>query len=129
MRTSKLAAAFAIGSIFGCAATARTAAGSKVLPVTAPPSADCTNLGQVIGQGGGFWTGGITTNEDLALSAINDASNKAAALGATHIQSSAPQFAAGEKGTTNSATVVGIAYKCPGGAGAPQSAAVPDKAR
>ena len=128
MRTSRLAPAFAIATALGCSATARSAAGSKVLPVANAPSAECTNLGQVIGHGGGFWTGGMTTNEDLALSAINDASNKAAALGATHIQNGAPQFAA-NRGTTNSATVVGIAYNCPAGAGAPQSAAVTGTAK
>jgi hypothetical protein len=43
---------------------------------------------------------------------MNDAYNKAAELGATHIQASPPQFAS-SGGTTNSAIVTAVAYKCP----------------
>jgi hypothetical protein len=107
-----------------CAATGLSPAGSKVVPVTAQPSAQCQTLGQVIGHGGGFWTGGMTTNENLAISAVHDANNKAAEMGATHLQTNPPQFAASGQGTTTSATVTGVAYKCPPGSGAPADSAV-----
>jgi uncharacterized protein DUF4156 len=104
-------------ALCGCAATTRTASGNKIVGVAAAPSGECQSLGNVLGHGGGFWTGGMTTNETLAESAVNDAYNKAAELGATHIQVSPPQFAS-NSGTSNSATVAAVAFKCP----APSSA-------
>jgi hypothetical protein len=107
-----------------CAATGLTPAGSKVLAVAVPPSPQCQILGQVIGHGGGPVSGGFTTNENIALSAIHDANNKAAEIGATHLQANPPQFAAGGQGTTNSATVTAVAYKCPAGSDAPAESSV-----
>jgi hypothetical protein len=108
----RIGSAIAAAALCGCSATTRTASGSKVVAVAAAPSVECQSLGSVMGHGGGVWEGGLTTNENLATSAINDAYNKAAELGATHIQASPPQFAS-NSGTTNSAMVTAVAYKCP----------------
>jgi hypothetical protein len=102
----------ALAALCGCAATTLSTSGSKLVAIAAAPSPECQSLGNVMGHGGGVWTGAVTTNENLAKSAMNDAYNKAAELGATHIQPSPPQFAS-SGGSTNSATVIAIAYKCP----------------
>lgn len=86
----------------------------------APPG--CQNLGVVIGKGGGG--GGLfVANESLVEYAMNDARNKASALGATHVTLSPPQLGGGKDGTT-SATVTGFAYRCDTPTPSPDAAAV-----
>ena len=82
------------------------------MPVGAAPSADCKNLGIVVGQGGGTFGGDFISNDKLTEYAVNDAMNKAATRGATHLQASAPALGGGS-GTTTTATVTGVAYQCP----------------
>lgn len=77
----------------------------------APPST-CTNLGMVVGQGGGTFGGGWISNDKLVEYATNDARNKAADRGANYLQMNAPQLGGGG-GTTTTATLTGIAYRCP----------------
>ncbi len=110
----------------GCATAALSQRGSKVLPVASTPGPECKNLGTVIGAGGGMFGGAYISNDMLVEYAMNDAMNKAAERGATHIQPNAPMLG-GAEGTTTTATVMAIAYRCPGVAGAeePAQAAAP----
>ena len=87
-------------------------AGSKVVAGMHPPGPECENLGTVIGNGGGSFGGGWISNDQLSQYAINDARNKAAALGANYMEVTTPQLGTGGLSTTT-ATEMGIAYKCP----------------
>ncbi|XXF77440.1 DUF4156 domain-containing protein [Myxococcaceae bacterium GXIMD 01537] len=107
----------AMSLMTGCATAALSQAGSRVLPVAAAPGPECKNLGTVIGAGGGAFGGAYISNDQLVEYAMNDAMNKAAARGATHIQANNPSLG-GSEGTTTTATVMAIAYKCPTAAGA-----------
>lgn len=113
----------ALGSMTGCVTAALSQAGSRVTPVTAAPGPECQNLGTVIGTGGGTFGGAYISNDQLMEYAMNDVMNKAAARGATHVQTNQPQLG-GANGTTTTATVMAIAYKCPGAAAAGAAQAV-----
>ena len=65
----------------------------------------------------------MISNDSLMQYAMNDARNKAAELGATHVHLSTPQLG-GANGTTTTATVMAVAYKCPPEADAPAANAV-----
>jgi hypothetical protein len=97
----------------GCATAALSKAGSRVIPVTQPPNAECKSLGTVIGAGGGTFGGAYISNDQLVEYALNDAMNKAAQRGATHLHPMPPSLG-GAEGTTTTATVMAIAYQCPG---------------
>jgi hypothetical protein len=84
-------------------------AGSGVRLADGAP-AGCDNLGHVVGKGGGGF-GEWTANESLIEYAMNDARNKAAALGATHVALSPPQLGGNQHGIS-AATVTGFAYRC-----------------
>lgn len=90
-RFSMLAAAVLLT---GCATSALNAAGSRVVAAPNINTDGCKYLGTVIGQGGGAFGGGYISNDQLMQYAMNDAQNKAAALGATHLQTTAPQLGA-----------------------------------
>jgi hypothetical protein len=116
------AIAFAVAVLSSCKYAQVMPAGTAVQPVTEPPAADCKNLGVVTGKGGGG-LGQVVPNERLIEFATNDALNKAGERGATHLVLMAPTLGSVDKGTTTTATVTGVAYQCPGAAGA--TAAVP----
>lgn len=94
-----------------CATAKLTSGGARVAVANDPQVVECENLGPVVGTGGGALLGGYVPNDKLVTYAMNDARNKAAALGATHITLSAPQLG-GMEGTTTTATVSGVAYRC-----------------
>jgi hypothetical protein len=106
----------------GCATASLSTAGSHLIPVASTPPPECENVGTVIGQGGGTFGGAYISNDKLMEYAMNDARNKAAERGATHIQMSAPQLGGGN-GTTTTATVMAVAFKCPQGTVASKPAA------
>ncbi len=110
VRTAALALSVA-ALLSGCATAALSPAGSKVVASPNVPVEGCQYLGNVIGQGGGAFGGGYVSNDKLMEYALNDAQNKAAAKGATHLQTTPPQLG-GSGGTTTTATVTGTAYKC-----------------
>lgn len=129
-RLSKLVLPFAglllgLGSL-GCKADQLTTTGADVVLLYDEP-AGCENLGVVIGRGGGM-TGAYSKPRVNRESAENDARNKAAERGATHLlfhpeevaqgngrdpdyQSTEPPLAHGS-GTGSTVTVAGTAYKC-----------------
>jgi hypothetical protein len=95
----------------GCSTAALSSTGSKVVVAQPDDVKSCKSLGQVIGQGGGTFGGAYISNADLMQYAMNDARNKAADLGASHLVAGQPQLGGGA-GTTSTATVMGTAYKC-----------------
>ncbi|WP_426752502.1 DUF4156 domain-containing protein [Myxococcus sp. Y35] len=101
----------AVALLTGCATASLNAAGSRVVAAPNLNVDGCKFLGTVIGQGGGAFGGGYISNDQLMQYAMNDAQNKAAALGATHLQTTAPQLG-GASGTTTTATVTGSAFAC-----------------
>lgn len=98
-------------AVAACSTPSLTATGAAVRVRASVPSTDCDNLGTVTGQGGGMFGGVYISNDSLIEYAMNDARNKAAALGATDIQFQAPQLGGGN-GTTTTATVITVAHKC-----------------
>lgn len=116
--------------LLGCKADQLTSSGTNILLLYSEPQG-CENLGVVIGHGGGL-SGGYAKPGVNRQSAENDARNKAAERGATHLllypdevaqgdargvnpESTDPPLAHGY-GTGSNVTVAGTAYKCPPGA-------------
>lgn len=111
---------------FGCKASQLTGSASDIILLHDQP-AGCEQLGVVIGHGGGM-SGAYSKPSVIRESAENDARNKAAAMGATHLllhpeelmqgdghqpteQDTAPAMAHGY-GTGANLTVAGTAFKC-----------------
>lgn len=111
----------------GCLMAKVSPAGRKVKAVTAPPSSDCTPLGNVVGKSRG---GLFVSDRERLQYAMNDAQNKAAERGATHFQAgpaalkeSSSADEDGNVSSSTSATVVAAAYKCPSSPATPSPAA------
>jgi hypothetical protein len=102
-------ALLSLTSIAGCATVALSPEAARVAVVTSAPEA-CKPHGNVFGQGGGYWTvGEFVPNEKLVESAMADARNKAAKLGATHVLAGPVQIT----GESTTATVTATAFACP----------------
>jgi len=123
-------------SLVGCKADQLTSHGTDIVMLYDEP-AGCENLGVVIGRGGGL-SGAYSKPSVNQESAENDARNKAAERGATHLllhpeevaqgdgsgpdeKDTAPAMAHGS-GTGSTVTVAGTAFKCALGAPASQTA-------
>ena len=117
--------AFAL-SLVGCKASQLSTNATNIVLLYDEP-AGCENLGVVIGQGGGM-AGAYSKPSVIRESAENDALNKAAERGATHLllhpeeraqgdgrgpteHDTAPAMAHGS-GTGSTVTVAGTAFKC-----------------
>jgi len=117
--------AFAL-SLVGCKASQLSTNGTNIVLLYGEP-AGCENLGVVIGHGGGM-TGAYSKPSVIRESAENDARNKAAERGGTHLllhpeelaqgdgrgpteHDTAPAMAHGS-GTGSTVTVAGTAFKC-----------------
>ncbi len=116
----------------GCKAHELTSHGTEVALLGSEPIG-CDELGEVVGRGGGV-AGGYSKKDVVIESATNRARNQAAEMGATHIFLGAPELVHGTgkasehdmqpamghgDGSATTATVTGIAYKCPPGAEPP----------
>ena len=98
-----------------CAATQLRPEAQRVIASRNPPPQGCKFLGSVVGSQGGFWTGGLTSNQNLAEGSMNDLRNRAAAIGANYVQiEDSRAGSAGEAGKTD-VTWNGNAYSCPPG--------------
>jgi hypothetical protein len=113
-------------SLVGCKASQLSTNATNIVLLYDEP-AGCENLGVVIGRGGGM-AGAYSKPSVIRESAENDARNKAAERGATHLllhpeeraqgdgrgpteQDTAPAMAHGS-GTGSTVTVAGTAFKC-----------------
>lgn len=74
--------------IIGCSSIKLEGNAQQVMVVNSDQKipAGCKYLGQASGSQGNFFTGTYTTNENLAIGAMNDMKNKAAALGGNYVQ-------------------------------------------
>lgn len=103
-------------SFAGCSTAQLSATGANVEVVTQLDRKDCTNIGPLMGKGGGSFGGAWISDEKLVEYATNDIRNNAADKGATHLVMTTHQMGqtSGQfGGTTSTATISGIAYKCP----------------
>ncbi len=97
-----------------CSTAELSETGSKVQVVASVDSARCQSLGYVIGKGGGQFGGAYISNESLMEYAMNDARNKAADKGATHmVLTSGPQMAGHSELGSTTANVAANIYRCP----------------
>ena len=104
-----------------CSSVSLSPAGRKVVVIFQARDG-CENLGLVTGEDGHTF-GQYLPSSILIQSAVADATNKAARLGAAHLQIQPPSVV-NARGDKNAATVMGIAFRCPGGAAAPADAEV-----
>ncbi len=85
--------------------------GARVVASRNAPDPSCTQVGFVVGHGGGTFGGEFISNDDLIEYAMNDLRNQTAELGADYVQYDTPTLGEGD-GTTTTATVSGTAYRC-----------------
>jgi len=120
-----VAAVMAIG-MSGCAAKAIRPGAERVIVSRQSAPKTCKFKGQVLGEQGGAIWGGLTSNKNLALGAMNDIRNNAMELGANYVvleDSRAGQTITGSgsngfssaSGQQTDVTQVGNAYLCPAG--------------
>ena len=115
-----LASLTLLSLLAGCGATALNPAARGVIVSRQPASDGCQYVGTVIGEQGGSVSGGLTSNRDLALGAMNDMKNEAHALGANYVvleDSKAGSTISGSQngisGGQTDVTNIGNAYVCP----------------
>ncbi len=96
--------------VTGCATASPTPGAQRVIPVNGVLPSPCQNLGTVIGQSEARATG--STGDELVSWATGDAMARAAAVGATHIFLS-PVSVKERDGRPFSATLTGVAFRCP----------------
>ncbi|SHN66929.1 DUF4156 domain-containing protein [Desulfovibrio litoralis] len=96
----------------GCAAKTVSPDGLKVKIVYEKPQGDCTELGEVVGTQGNWFTGGMTPNKQLVEGARNDMRNEAGKMGATHVWLRDLSAHTGAYSETVNALGIGVAYRC-----------------
>lgn len=103
-------------ALTGCSTAELSQKGNDIEVVNQMDRKDCKNLGPIFGKGGGSFGGAWISDEKLMEYANNDLRNKAADKGATHVIAQPHQMGqtSGQYGgSTSTATVTGIAYRCP----------------
>lgn len=110
--------------IAGCAAKEIRPGAEKIIVSRQAAPKTCKFKGQVMGEQGGSFTGGWTSNKNLAQGAMNDMRNQALDLGANYVvleESKAGSTMSGGGGSgffsmsgqQTDVTQVGNAYVCP----------------
>lgn len=108
--------------MIGCAATKITETAQQVMVVNSEQKipAGCKYLGQVTGKQGNFFTGGYTSNANLATGAMNNMRNKAAEMGGNYVQLLTNQASSSGGGSVLGSGVgetevvnLGNVYNCP----------------
>lgn len=114
MRVYLLAASLCSAALLaGCMANSVTEQGQQVVIVQSLPSRyECTYKGEVVGSQGNWFTGGWTSNRNLALGARNDLRNEAAKLGANVVVITETINATDDENSLENITHVGRAYIC-----------------
>jgi len=101
-------------SCSACSTAELSETGGRVVVVANVDAAKCHPLGYVVGKGGGQFGGAYISNESLMEYAMNDARNKAADKGATHmVLTSGPQMAGYSDLGSTTANVAASIYECP----------------
>ncbi len=117
MKRSVLAVALvSLVIVSGCAATQLRAGAANVIATRQPAPKECRYLGTVIGQQGGSFGGGYTSNANLMQGSINDLKNKTAELGGNYVvmeMSQAGNTLSNGSGGQTDVTNLGNAYNCP----------------
>jgi hypothetical protein len=75
-----------LAMLTGCAATALRPGAERIIVTKKDAPKGCKFLGAVVGEQGGSFSGGLTSNRNLAQGAWNDIRNKAYDLGANFVQ-------------------------------------------
>ena len=73
-------------NIQACSAIPLSPGAERVILSRNPAPKGCKFLGSVVGSQGGAFTGGFTSNKNLAEGALNDMRNKGFQLGANYVQ-------------------------------------------
>ena len=71
--------------IVGCQATQVKPEANRIIVTRQPAPKGCKFLGSAIGEQGGSFTGGWTSNKALAQGALNDMKNKAYEMGGNYV--------------------------------------------
>jgi len=102
MKAQKLAALSILASVglMGCSAIQLNPNAHRVIASRNAAPKGCKYLGSVVGSQGNFFTGGWTSNKNLAEGSMNDMKNKAANMGGNYIQIEADR--AGMTGSSSS---------------------------
>jgi hypothetical protein len=100
-------------AVLGCGTTRLTAKGRQVVAVAEEPGERCAPLGTVTGFADPFF-GGCESEAALIDAARNDAANRAADLGATHLRfhGEPGRWASGTFGGGTAYSVTAVAYRC-----------------
>lgn len=106
-------------NLLACAATALKPGAERIIVTRNRAPKGCKFLGAVVGEQGGSFTGGMTSNKNLAQGALNDMRNKAMELGANYVQLETDRAGVTGSGGYYSShqqqtdvTNTGNAYKC-----------------
>jgi hypothetical protein len=109
-----------LACLAACGATALQPGAARVLVTHQPPADDCRFVGTVVGGQGGWLTGALTSNQNLAEGAVNDMKNKAHELGANYVEletTTAGNTLSGDghgvSGQQTDVTHMGNAFVCP----------------
>lgn len=104
MKVQKLAALAILAGVglMGCSAVQLNPNAHRVIASRNAAPKGCKFLGSVVGSQGNFFTGGWTSNKNLAEGSMNDMKNKAANMGANYVQ-----IEADRAGMTGSSDIYG----------------------
>lgn len=107
-------------TLVGCSAKELKPQARNVIVSRHAPSKNCRILGNVVGEQGGSFTGGWTSNRKLMIGAMNDLKNQAYEMGGNYVvleESKAGQTSSGTWYSSSSqqtdVTNMGTVYRCP----------------
>jgi len=102
--------------LIGCAAIQLKPGADRVIVSRNNPPKGCKFITSVTGSQGNFFTGGYTSNRNLAQGAMNDLKNQAIGMGANYVQLETNQAGVTGSGGGGRAqtdvTNTGNAYRC-----------------
>ena len=86
MKKSQFVLIVTITNLIGCSAIQLQPNAERVIVTRNAPPKNCKFLNSITGSQGNFFTGGYTSNKNLAAGALNDLKNQAADMGANYVQ-------------------------------------------
>jgi len=117
MKVQKLAAISIMSAfgLMGCSAIRLNPNAHRVIASKDPAPKGCKYIGSVVGSQGGWFTGGWTSNKNLAEGSMNDLKNRAANMGANYVKIEADRAGltlSDGSGSQTDVTWNGNAYYC-----------------